>query len=118
MHGHGSMTMIKAQALKDATMAYSIIENYENGKLFYHLNGSYHSNLHEGIVWYVSHTLPELKIKTIATVSQKELNKLSEENKNLADYIIAVDEDMTTTYWVILSFIGDGYHDSTYLSKK
>jgi len=31
-------------------------------------------------------------------VSQKDLGKLLSENKNKADYIICVAEDMTTTY--------------------
>ncbi len=98
MHGHGTMTMVKAQALKDATMSYSIIENLESGKLFFHINGSYHSNLHQGIVWYIKQTKPELKVLTIATVSQENLNRLQKDNSGLADYILVVDEDMTTTY--------------------
>ncbi len=98
MHGHGSMTMVKAQALKDATMAYSILQHYKKEALFFHFNGSYHSNFHEGIVWYIKQSKPELKIMTIATVSQEDLSKLQSKNKSLADFILVVDDDMTTTY--------------------
>jgi hypothetical protein len=35
---------------------------------------------------------------TIATVSQDDINKLMEENKGLADYIICIDSNMTNTY--------------------
>ena len=96
--GHGGSTLAKAQAIKDATMAYSILENYKQDYLFIHYNGSYHSNNFEGIVWYLKKDKPELNIKTITTVSQEDLNKLLEESKGLADFIIVVDDDMTTTY--------------------
>ena len=39
-----------------------------------------------------------IKFVTITTVSQKDIRKLLAENKGKADYIICVDEDMTTTY--------------------
>ena len=41
---------------------------------------------------------PCLKIATITTVSQKDIRHLLKENKSKADFIICVDEDMTTTY--------------------
>jgi uncharacterized iron-regulated protein len=98
MEGHGSVNMPKAQASKDATMAYFILKYFTPGSLFIHYNGSFHSENHDGIVWYLQKSRPDLKIVTVTTVSQKNIKKLSEENKNLADYIICVDEDMTTTY--------------------
>ncbi|MDE3144045.1 MAG: ChaN family lipoprotein [Bacteroidota bacterium] len=98
MEGHSSVNMPKAQALKDATMSYFILKYFVPGSLFIHYNGSFHSQDHDGIVWYLKHSRPDLKIVTVTTVSQKEIKSLSEENKNKADYIICVDEDMTTTY--------------------
>ncbi|OIR00637.1 hypothetical protein GALL_173280 [mine drainage metagenome] len=98
MEGHSSVNMPKAQALKDATMSYFILKYFVPGSLFIHYNGSFHSQDHDGIVWYLKHSRPDLKIVTVTTVSQKEIKNLSEENKNKADYIICVDEDMTTTY--------------------
>ncbi len=98
MAGHGSANMPRAQASKDATMAYFILKYFVPGNLFIHFNGSYHSENHDGIVWYLKQAGPALKIATITTVSQKDIKTLLEENKNKADYIICVDEDMTTTY--------------------
>jgi uncharacterized iron-regulated protein len=98
MAGHGSVNMPKAQAIKDATMAYFILQNFVPGSLFIHYNGSYHSENHDGIVWHLKQSKPELKIATVTTVSQKDIAKLLAENKGKADYIICVDEDMTNTY--------------------
>ncbi|MFM6954835.1 MAG: ChaN family lipoprotein [Sphingobacteriaceae bacterium] len=98
MAGHGTANMVKAQASKDATMAYFILKNRQADHLFIHYNGSYHSDNHEGIVWYLKQAQATLKVATVTTVSQKELGKLLAENKNKADYIICVAEDMTTTY--------------------
>ncbi len=98
MSGHGSSNMPKAQATKDATMAYFILQNVKPGALFIHFNGSYHSENYDGINWYLKRKRPELNIGTITTVSQKKLKKLLVENKGKADFIICVDEDMTSTY--------------------
>ncbi len=98
MGGHGGDNLPKAQAIKDATMAHFMLKYYQQGSLFIHFNGSYHSENHEGIVWYLQKAKPELKIATIQVVSQKDVKKLLSENKGKADYIICVDEDMTNTY--------------------
>lgn len=98
MEGHGGENFPKAQAIKDATMAHFILKNWENGKLFIHYNGAYHSNNFEGIGWYLKKYNPEVKVKTISTVSQVKLKGLTKENKGLADYIIAVSETMTSTH--------------------
>ncbi len=98
MGGHGSANMPKAQASKDATMAYFILQNTRPGTLFIHYNGSYHSDNFDGINWYLKRKKPELNIGTISTVSQKNIRELLAENKGKADFIICVDEDMTNTY--------------------
>lgn len=98
MGDHGNSNIVKAQASKDATMAYFILKYFVPGSLFIHYNGSYHSDNHDGIVWYLKQSKPDLKITTITTVSQTGLKKLMKENKGKADYIICVDEDMTSTY--------------------
>jgi uncharacterized iron-regulated protein len=98
MPGHGGSNLPKAQALKDATMAYFILKHYEQGKVFLHFNGSYHSDNYEGILWHLKQAKPELKYATITTVSQKDVNKLMPEHLKRADFIICVDEDMTSTY--------------------
>jgi len=98
MKGHGGPNLPKAQAIKDATMAHFILQHYRAGSLFIHYNGAYHSENYEGIVWYIKTKQPGMKYMTLTTVSQKNIDKLLDENKGKADFIICVDEDMTTTY--------------------
>lgn len=98
MGAHGSPQLVMAQATKDATMAYFILKHFQKGRLFLHFNGAFHSDFHEGILWYLKNQQKDLNYKTITTVSQADLKKLLEENKRKADFIICVDEDMTTTY--------------------
>lgn len=98
MPGHGGENLPKAQAIKDATMAYFILQYYKPGSLFIHYNGAYHSDNYEGILWYLKKARPDLRYVTISTVSQKNVNSLLDENKGKADFIICVDENMTTTY--------------------
>lgn len=98
MGGHGGETIAKAQAIKDATMAYFILKNFKKGNMFFHFNGSYHSDNYQGICWYLKKADKRLKIKTISTVSQDNIDKLNDENKGIADFIICVPSDMTTTY--------------------
>jgi uncharacterized iron-regulated protein len=102
--GHGTgmpnntmANLPKAQAAKDATMAYFILENWTEGKTLFHFNGTYHSDNFQGIVWHLKQQNPELKIMTIATVQQTEIDSLSEENEQLASYILCIPENMTRT---------------------
>jgi len=98
MGDHTSPNMPKAQAIKDATMAYFIQKNLKEKSIFIHFNGTYHSDNFEGIYWYLKGDVDLLKITTIATVEQSDLNKLLQENFNKADYILVIDEDVTKTY--------------------
>ena len=98
MGEHATPSLAMAQALKDATMAHFILQNYKEGALFLHFNGAYHSNDYEGILWYLQLQRPELEYGTISTVLQEDVQKLQEENYHIADFIICVDQDMTTSY--------------------
>lgn len=98
MKGRDSLNMVDAQAIKDATMSHFISENMTNGKVMFHINGSFHSKNKEGIVHYLQHARPELNIVTITMVEQETIQELEEENQSLADYIIAIPDDMTKTY--------------------
>ena len=98
MGGHGSQTLVMAQATKDATMAHFIMENMKRNSIFIHYNGAYHSDFHEGIVWYIKQAKPETAIVTFSTVLQDDISKLEDEHLGKADYILVVDEDMTRTY--------------------
>jgi uncharacterized iron-regulated protein len=98
MMGKHGANIAKAQGLKDATMAYFIMENWKKGKTFLHFNGSYHSDNHEGIVWHLKQSNPKLKIVTITTVEQAELDSIDNDTQKQADFILVVDEDVTKTY--------------------
>lgn len=98
MGDHASETMPKAQAIKDATMGHFILQNLKPNTTFVHYNGSFHSDNFDGIYWYLKQGNPELKIMTIATVSQKDISRMEKENIKLADFIIVVDEDVTKTF--------------------
>ncbi len=97
MGTHVNENFPKAQALKDATMSYFILENWIAGQLFLHYHGAYHSANYESIYWHLKQQNPNLNIVTITTVSQKDVTKLSEENTGTADYTICVAENMTKT---------------------
>ena len=98
MGGHAGEKMPKAQALKDATMAHFILENFNSGTIFVHYNGTYHSDNFEGISWYLKKRQPSLKILTIATVEQEDISKLEKEHYTKADFILVIDKDVTKTY--------------------
>lgn len=98
MGDHGSPKLVMAQAIKDATMAYSILESRIENELFLHYNGAYHSDFFEGILWYLKQEQPLLNYKTISTVTQKDISLLEEEHLGKADFIIVVNQNVTTTY--------------------
>jgi uncharacterized iron-regulated protein len=98
MGEHASPNMPKAQAIKDATMAYFIQKNQQENTVFIHYNGTYHSDNYEGINWYLKKQNPNIQIITIATVEQKDVSKLEKEHYNKADFILVIDEDVTKTY--------------------
>ncbi len=98
MGDHASPKLVMAQALKDATMANSITKNYKENHLFVHYNGAFHSDIYEGILWYLKRDNATRNYATISTVSQENIKKLLEENHQKADFIICVDANMTSTY--------------------
>lgn len=88
----------QAQMIKDATMAHFIYGNWNEGELFLHFNGSFHSNKKEGIIWYLRQLNPNLNIVVISSVEQDQVDKLDQEHRNKGDYIIAIPDRMTKTY--------------------
>ena len=85
-----------AQAVKDATMAWSISQTLK-GKMV-HLNGSFHSTGHAGIINYLNVYRPGLKIGTIEIVHQEKVDSLADSHKGKADYFICVPNSMATTF--------------------
>ena len=98
MGTHGGNDIVKAQALKDATMAHHLVDMAKEKDLVVHLNGKYHSDDHEGIFWYLEKYRPELKVQTISMVNQADIFSLQEEHQDKADFIICIDKKMTKTY--------------------
>jgi uncharacterized iron-regulated protein len=96
MHASG-INFAKAQAIKDATMAWNICERLKIYSTILHFNGSYHSDFHQGIEWYIHQYNSTASVSTISTVTQSQLKILDEEFLGKADFIIVVDERMTRT---------------------
>ena len=85
-----------AQAVKDATMAWSISQTLK-GKMV-HLNGSFHSTGHAGIINYLNVYRPGLHIGTIEIVRQDSVDALDEQHKGRADFFICVPNSMANTF--------------------
>lgn len=102
MGNHGGESKAKnfanAQAIKDATMAHFIFKNMKKGTQVLHFNGTYHSDNFEGISWYLKKKKSKLKILTISSVEQENVNSLQQENRGKADFTLAIPIDMTKTY--------------------
>ncbi|MFO7810242.1 MAG: ChaN family lipoprotein [Candidatus Delongbacteria bacterium] len=98
---HGNINpenLAKAQALKDATMAMSILQNYKKGDLFYHINGNYHTYNKEGIVWHIRQSEQDTEIFTISVIEADNIRKLPDGYKNKADVIIAIPKRSPRSY--------------------
>jgi uncharacterized iron-regulated protein len=98
MHSKDLKYMAQAQAVKDATMAHFILQNWKAGKKFLHFNGAYHSDDFQGIMWYLKKYNPDIKVVTITTVEAQNPDSLNNGDKNKADYIIVIPDDMTKTF--------------------
>ncbi|PLW95476.1 MAG: iron-regulated protein [Marinilabiliales bacterium] len=97
-HGKPNENLPKAQALKDATMAYFINKNVKDGYTFVHYNGAYHSDYGEGVVWHLKKYNPDLKILVISVSEVSDLNNPSMEDLEKGDYTILTPDDITRTY--------------------
>jgi uncharacterized iron-regulated protein len=99
MPAHLTANLGKAQAIKDATMAHFIMRNGAlDGKSILHFNGSYHSDNHQSIVWYVNQAIRktsfELKILTISCLEQENIDTISKKDAAKADFIIVIPSSM------------------------
>jgi uncharacterized iron-regulated protein len=97
-HMGSAINFLEAQAIKDATMAYFLLKNWNSDEVFIHFNGAYHTDFYQGIIWYLLQENPNLSYLTISTVSQDDTDKLEKEHLGRADFIICVDNDMTKTH--------------------
>lgn len=93
---HDSAHLLQAQALKDATMGWSIARHIR--RYFLHFNGNYHSDFGKGIIPYLLQYRPQTTYMTVCAVRQKDISRLDSENTGRADFYICVPEDMTCSY--------------------
>ncbi len=96
--GHANENLPKAQAIKDATMAHFILENWSHGDLLIHFHGTYHSDNFEGIYWYLMHHNPDLRIVTISTTTSEAPDIINDDIDGRANFIIVVPDSMTRTF--------------------
>lgn len=94
-HGLDPELFRLAQMLKDATMAYTIVQALQPAYTFLHINGSYHSDYGEGIVAYLrAYWGPKVaktkKILIISTVTLPPGEKYRSEQRKRADFILVV----------------------------
>ncbi len=88
---------MEAQAIKDATMAFSILENWKKGNIFFHFNGDYHSAEYGGIFWYLKQAKKKLKIITISTV-ESDTMQFTKAMKTKGDFILMIPTSMSKSY--------------------
>ncbi|NMR34036.1 ChaN family lipoprotein [Chryseobacterium aquaticum] len=100
-HADGTkvMNFISAQAVKDATMAESILKNYNAGKTFIHYNGNFHSKEFGGIYWYIRQKNSNLKMAVISVFeSENPELKVPEKEYIPTNFNLIIPADMTKTY--------------------
>lgn len=90
--------MSQAQAIKDATMAYFLLENMKKDSKFIHLNGNLHSDNFQGVPAYVKDQNKKLKIVTLSTVSAENPGQFQSENKNQATFLFYVNSTAPKSY--------------------
>lgn len=95
--GHGGDNLIYAQAVKDATMAHFILLNMKLNDRMLHLNGSYHSNQREGIIWYIEQAVKGYRILTINTIQADDPENVDLDELQEADITLVVPSRMTRT---------------------
>ncbi len=93
LSGHGGINLAKAQAYKDATMAYSIVKTKKKDHIYFHLNGNKHSESHQAILWYLTQYRDHGKTITIHTEISQDLS-WKNTFKHKADYILVVQQDI------------------------
>lgn len=100
--GSKAKQFVAAQAIKDVTMAESILSNLKSNQLFLHYNGDYHSKQFGGIYWYLKHHQPKLKVAVIQILESKNISLNLEipqdENFILTDFTLVLPEDTIKTY--------------------
>jgi uncharacterized iron-regulated protein len=99
--GMGGFSLIMAQSLWDATMAYSISEYLKNNKTkkIFQVNGRFHSDEGFAAVTQLKKYSPKTKILIISSASDDSFPNIDwNKHKQLGDYIIITDPQIPKTY--------------------
>ncbi|RQP09652.1 MAG: iron-regulated protein [Chryseobacterium sp.] len=97
--GSTAINFVAAQAIKDATMAESILQNLVPGTLFIHYNGNYHSKEYGGIYWYLKQKRSNLRVAVLSVEEADNIDLPFPEKDFVAtEYNLVVPADMTKTY--------------------
>jgi len=97
-HGMSSENFVKAQAVKDYTMAFNIGQSFEAGSKFLHINGNFHSKDFGGIYWYLNLLYPELQVQSIKVIQLEDMDVIEQEEFKGGDLILAVPIDFPKSY--------------------
>lgn len=99
--GMGNFSLITAQSLWDATMAYSISEylKMHKTKKVFQVNGRFHSDEHFAVVAQLKKYGPKTRVLVISSGSDEAFPNIDwKKHQHLGDYIIITDPKVPTTY--------------------
>lgn len=99
--GMGNFSLITAQSLWDATMAYSISEylKIHKTKKVFQVNGRFHSDEHFAVVAQLKKYSPKARVLVISSGSDEAFPNIDwKKHEHLGDYIIITDPKVPTTY--------------------
>lgn len=96
--GDNAMNFVAAQAIKDATMAESILKSLKRKHLLLHFEGDYHSKEYGGIYWYLKKMKKRLKVAVISVAESEVRDLLLPDGFVATEFNIVVPADMTKTY--------------------
>lgn len=99
--GMGNFSLITAQSLWDATMAYSISEylKVHKTKKVFQVNGRFHSDERFAVVAQLKKYSPNTKVLVISSGSDETFPNIDwSKHKHLGDYIIITDPKVPPTY--------------------
>lgn len=95
--GGAAENFVKAQALKDYTMASGILDHLPDDGVFYHVNGDYHSAEYGGIYHYIRRAGPGIRLLTVKVVDSLRPG-FDPSWQGKGDVILRVPSDFTKTH--------------------
>lgn len=97
MKGSSLSNLVKAQAVKDATMAWFILKDLKDNDHFFHFHGELHSAFNSAIGYYLKHYKPNVKFCTVSVIKKEDAMSFSSKESR-ADFNIVIPTNMTMTY--------------------